>query len=58
MSELRSLTAALTWQKRRLKELIEISGRLDPEHPLQAYSLRRIEWLEKRIDEEKQKEEG
>lgn len=58
MSELRSLTAALTWQKRRLNELIEISGGLDPEHPLQAFSLRRIEWLEKRIAEETQKEEG
>ena len=56
MSELRSLTAALTWQKRRLKELIEISGGLDPEHPLQAFSLRWIGWLEKRIEEEK--EEG
>ena len=53
MSELRRLTAALIRQKRRLNELIEISGGLDPEHPLQAFSLRRIEWLEKKIEEKK-----
>ena len=33
MSELRDLTAALTRQRRRLKELIELCGREDPEHP-------------------------
>jgi hypothetical protein len=49
MSELRDLTAALTIQRRRLKELIEISGREDPEHPLQQFSHRRITWLENRI---------
>lgn len=51
MSELRDLTAALTRQRRRLKELIEISGGKDPDHPLQQFSLRRIAWLEKRIEE-------
>ena len=56
MSELCSLTTALTRQKKRLNELVEISGGLDPEHSLQAFSLRRIEWLETRIEEEK--EEG
>jgi hypothetical protein len=51
MSELRDLTAALTRQRRRLKELIEICGREDPEHPLQQFSLRRIAWLEREIEE-------
>ena len=51
MSELRDLTAALTRQRRRLKELIEISGGEDPDHPLQQFSLRRITWLEERIQE-------
>jgi hypothetical protein len=51
MSELRDLTAALTRQRLRLKELIEISGREDPEHPLQQFSLRRIAWIENRIRE-------
>ena len=55
MKELRSLAAALTCQRRRLKELIEISGRLDPEHPLQRYSLQRIEWLEKQIEEQRKR---
>ncbi len=51
MSELRDLTAALTWQRRRLKELIEISGGEDPDHPLQQFSLRRIAWLEGQIEQ-------
>ena len=55
MNELRSLTLALTRQKSRLNELIEISGKFDPEHPLQAFSIRRIEWLKKRIEEEEKK---
>ena len=50
MTELGRMSAALTAQRRRLKELIEICGKLDPEHPLQAYSLRRIEWLEGQIE--------
>lgn len=50
MSELRDLTAALTRQRRRLKELIELCGREDPEHPLQQFSHRRIAWLEEQID--------
>ena len=53
MSELRSLTAALTRQRRRLKELIEISGGEDPEHPLQQFSRRRIAWLEGQIKKTK-----
>lgn len=55
MSELRDLTAALTRQRRRLKELIEISGRENPEHPLQQFSLRRIAWLEGQIKEQKKR---
>ena len=51
MSELCDLTAALTRQRRRLKELIEIVGKEDPEHPLQQFSRRRIAWLENRIRE-------
>ena len=51
MSELRDLTAALTRQRRRLKELIEISEGEDPDHPLQQFSLRRIAWLEWQIEE-------
>jgi hypothetical protein len=51
MSELRDLTAALTRHRRRLKELIELSGREDPEHPLQQFSRRRIAWIENRIHE-------
>ena len=54
MTELRRLSAALTVQRRRLQELIEICGKLDPEHPLQAYSLRRIAWLEEQIAKLKQ----
>jgi len=50
MSKLRELTAALTQQRRRLQELVEISGKLDPAHPLQQFSIRRIEWLEKQIE--------
>ena len=55
MSERRDLTAALTRQRRRLKELIELCGREDPEHPLQAFSLRRIAWLEEQIAKTKEK---
>jgi len=47
------LTIALKFQRRRLQELIEICGKLDPEHPLQAYSLRRIAWLEEQIAKSK-----
>ena len=53
MSELRSLIASLTRQRHRLQELVEICGGLDPEHPLQRYSIQRIAWLEKRIEEKK-----
>ena len=53
MSELRSLTAALTYQRRRLQTLVEISGGPDPDHPLQEFSRRRITWLEKKIEEVK-----
>ena len=53
MSELRSLTAALGRQRKRLQELIEISGGPDPDHPLQEFSRRRIAWLEKQIEEKK-----
>jgi hypothetical protein len=55
MSELRDLTAALTRQRRRLKELIELSGREDPGHPLQQFSRRRIAWLEEQIEEVKRR---
>ena len=51
MNELRSLTIALTRQRRRLQELVEICGGLDPNHPLQRYSIQRIAWLEQRIEE-------
>ena len=51
MSELRDLTAALTRQRRRLNELIEICGGEDPDHPLQQFSLRRIAWLEGQIEQ-------
>ena len=53
---LRSLTASLTLQKRRLKELIEISGGLDETHPLQKYSIDRIAKLEKEIEKLKKPE--
>lgn len=51
MDELRSLIASLNYQRRRLRELVEISGREDPDHPLQRYSIQRIEWLEKKIEQ-------
>ena len=50
MTELGRLTAALTAQRRRMNELVEMCGKLDPEHPLQAHSLRRIKWLEEQIE--------
>ena len=53
MSELRGLTAALIYQRRRLRDLVEISGGPDPDHPLQEFSRRRIAWLEKQIGEQK-----
>ena len=53
MSELRSLTAALTYQRRRLRELVELCEGPDPDHPLQEFSRRRIAWLEKQIGEQK-----
>ena len=58
MTDLRRMTAALTAQRQRLKELIEICGKLDPEHPLQAYSLRRIKWLEEQIETLKGNQKG
>ena len=51
MSDLRSLTAALTYQRRRLQELVDLCGGPDPDHPLQEFSRRRIAWLEKQIEE-------
>ena len=53
---IRSLTASLNVRKRRLKELIEISGGLDETHPLQKYSIDRIAKLEKQIEELKKPE--
>lgn len=50
MSELRSLTAALNYQRRRLRELVELCGGPDPDHPLQEFSRRRIAWLENQIE--------
>ena len=55
MEDLRGLTAALMAQRRRLAELVALCGGVDPEHPLQAFSLRRIKWLEARIEEERKK---
>lgn len=51
MSELRSLSAALNYQRRRLQELEELCGGSDPNHPLQDFSRRRIAWLEKQIND-------
>lgn len=51
MSELRSLTAALIYQRRRLRELVELCGGPDQDHPLQEFSRRRISWLEGKIEE-------
>lgn len=51
MDEMRSLQGSLAYQRRRLEELVEISGRYDPEHPLQRYSIQRIAWLEKKIEQ-------
>lgn len=53
--DLKSLKLALAAQKRRLAELVEISGGQDPEHPLQSFSMRRIQWLEMKISEEQEK---
>ena len=53
MTELRRLTAALTRQRHRLAELVELCGGLDQDHPLQRYSIRRIAWLEERIAEKR-----
>ena len=47
--ELKYLKASLASQRRRLKQLEEISGGPDPNHPLQAFSIRRIAWLENEI---------
>ena len=55
MDELRSLSASLWHQRKRLEELVEISGGLDPQHPLQRYSIQRIAWLEAKIEEAKKK---
>lgn len=54
MNELKSLKLSLAAQKRRLAQLVEISGGEDPTHPLQAFSLRRIAWLEERIRREQE----
>lgn len=54
MSNNRSLQFALTRQRLRLQQLIEAHGKFDPDHPMQAYSLRRIEYLEKQIEKEKE----
>ena len=51
--DLRSYSSALTLQRRRLQQLVELDGGFDPDDPLQAFSLRRIAWLENRIEEEK-----
>lgn len=51
MDELRSLIASLNYQRRRLRELVEMCGREDPDHPLQRYSIQRIQWLEKKIEQ-------
>lgn len=55
MSNIRSLRLSLTRQRVRLQQLIEAHGKFDPEHPLQAYSIQRIKYLEERVDEEKEK---
>ena len=55
MTELQKLTMLRGRQERRLKDLVQIGGKLDPEHPLQAYSIQRIKYLEERIEEEKKK---
>lgn len=55
MDELHKLHIMVGRQQRRLRDLVEIHGGLDPEHPLQAYSIQRIKYLEERIEEEKQK---
>ena len=55
MSELRSLTAALTYQRRRLQELVELCGKPDPDHPLQEFSRRRIAWMESKIEDIKKR---
>lgn len=55
MDELHKLQFMLGRQHRRLKDLVEICGGLDPNHPLQAYSLHRIKWIEEQIEEEKKK---
>lgn len=55
MTELQKLTMLRGRQERRLKDLVQIYGKLDPEHPLQAYSIQRIKYLEERIEEEKKK---
>lgn len=51
MDELTRYSLALGLKKKRLRELEEISGGPDPDHPLQGYCLRRIAWLEKQIEE-------
>lgn len=53
MNELRGLKLALHNQRKRLRELIEISGKYDPDHPLQLYSIRRIAWLEEQIEKKR-----
>lgn len=54
MSNIRSLQFALTRQRLRLQQLIEAHGKSDPDHPMQAYSLRRIEYLESQLAKEKE----
>lgn len=55
MYELRGLKVALTAQRKRLEDLVELCGGEDPNHPLQKFSLQRISWLENRIAEMKEK---
>ena len=56
MYELKELRLMLTAQKRRLADLVEASGREDPTHPLQAFSMRRIAWLEEQIRQKQEKD--
>ena len=55
MEDLRGLSCALVTQRRRLAELVELCGGVDPEHPLVAFSLRWIEWLEEQIKQKQKK---
>ena len=54
---LRPYTAALMFRRRRLQQLVELTGGLNQEDPLQAINLRHIAWLEGVIAEEKERRE-